>query len=155
MPGRDARVALHAGRAFRRLPRRGTDGVAMNGDMLTVEDVRVEFKDRRTARAASLIALDGVDLRVTDGEAVGIVGESGSGKSTLSRVILGLQRAQRGSVRFRGRVLDPADRAGMAILRDEVQAVFQDPFGSLDPRMTAAACVAEALEAGGGPRNRA
>jgi ABC-type microcin C transport system duplicated ATPase subunit YejF len=127
----------------------------MNGDLLDVENVRVEFEDRRGWRATPLVALDGVDLHVTDGDAVGIVGESGSGKSTLSRVILGLQRPQRGVVRFRGRVLDPADRAGMAIVRDQVQAVFQDPFGSLDPRMTAAACVTEALEAGRGPRDSA
>jgi len=119
----------------------------MSGHLLDIDGVGVEFLDRRGARRAPVVALDGVSLRVSDRDSVGIVGESGSGKSTLSRVVLGLQRPQRGVVRYRGRAIDPADRDAMATLRDQVQAVFQDPFGSLDPRMTAAASVAEALEA--------
>jgi ABC-type microcin C transport system duplicated ATPase subunit YejF len=127
----------------------------MNDDLLNLEDVRVEFPGRRVglSREAPAIALDAVDLQLRDGETVGIVGESGSGKSTLSRVILGLQRPQRGVVRFRGRPLDTRDRESLVALRREVQAVFQDPYGSLDPRMTAAACVAETLAARSGRRD--
>jgi ABC-type microcin C transport system duplicated ATPase subunit YejF len=91
-----------------------------------------------------LRAVDGVSLSVRAGETVGIVGESGSGKSTLGRAILRLQPAS-GLVRFEDRNLMPLDRAGMRPLRRQLQVVFQDPFGSLSPRMTAGEIVTEGL----------
>jgi oligopeptide transport system ATP-binding protein len=91
-----------------------------------------------------LRAVDGVSLCVRAGETVGIVGESGSGKSTLGRAVLRLQPAA-GMVRFEDRNLMPLDRAGMQPLRRQLQLVFQDPFGSLSPRMTAGEIVTEGL----------
>ena len=91
-----------------------------------------------------LRAVDDVSLSVRAGETVGIVGESGSGKSTLGRAILRLQPAS-GMVRFEDRNLMPLDRAGMRPLRRHLQLVFQDPFGSLSPRMTAGEIVTEGL----------
>jgi ABC-type glutathione transport system ATPase component len=84
---------------------------------------------------------------VAPGGRLGIVGESGSGKSTLARAILGLVRARRGTVSWQGRVIDYRDRAALRALRRDVQIVFQDPFGSLDPRMTAGEAIDEALQA--------
>jgi oligopeptide transport system ATP-binding protein len=91
-----------------------------------------------------LRAVDDVSLRVRAGETVGVVGESGSGKSTLGRAILRLQPAS-GLVRFEDRNLMPLDRRGMQPLRRHLQLVFQDPFGSLSPRMTAGEIVTEGL----------
>ncbi|MBQ0823947.1 ABC transporter ATP-binding protein [Microvirga sp. HBU67558] len=91
-----------------------------------------------------LKAVDDVSLRVRAGETVGVVGESGSGKSTLGRAILRLQPAS-GLVRFEDRNLMPLDRGGMRPLRRHLQLVFQDPFGSLSPRMTAGEIVTEGL----------
>jgi ABC-type glutathione transport system ATPase component len=108
------------------------------------------FADRRPRRA-----LDDVSLAIADGETLGVVGESGSGKSTLARAVLGLVRASAGEVLWDGRPVDPRDREGLRRFRREVQVVFQDPVGSLDPRMTAGESVAEALEALEGVRDRA
>jgi oligopeptide transport system ATP-binding protein len=91
-----------------------------------------------------LRAVDDVSLRVRAGETIGVVGESGSGKSTLGRAILRLQPAS-GLVRFEDRNLMPLDRRGMQPLRRHLQLVFQDPFGSLSPRMTAGEIVTEGL----------
>jgi ABC-type microcin C transport system duplicated ATPase subunit YejF len=91
-----------------------------------------------------LRAVDDVSLRVRTGETVGVVGESGSGKSTLGRAILRLQPAS-GLLRFEDRNLMPLDRGGMRPLRRHLQLVFQDPFGSLSPRMTAGEIVTEGL----------
>ncbi|WP_425311775.1 ABC transporter ATP-binding protein [Microvirga massiliensis] len=91
-----------------------------------------------------LRAVDGVDLHVRAGETIGVVGESGSGKSTLGRAILRLQPAS-GLIRFEDRNLMPLSRSDMRPLRRKLQIVFQDPFGSLSPRMTAGEIVTEGL----------
>jgi oligopeptide/dipeptide ABC transporter ATP-binding protein len=95
----------------------------------------------------SLQALHGVDLEMPEARSLGIVGESGCGKSTLARAVLALVPPSAGEVRWRGWRMDPSDRARMREMRHELQVVFQDPFGSLDPRMTAGDSVAEALAA--------
>jgi ABC-type microcin C transport system duplicated ATPase subunit YejF len=117
--------------------------------LLDARAIRVAFRTRPFlgARTRSSIALDGVDFSVGVGESVGLVGESGSGKSTLARVLLGLQRADAGLVRWRGTPVDLGDRRAMLAMRREMQPVFQDPVGSLDPRMTVRESIAEALEA--------
>ncbi len=91
-----------------------------------------------------LRAVDGVSLSVRAGETIGVVGESGSGKSTLGRAVLRLLPAS-GMVRFEDRNLMPLERAAMRPLRRHLQLVFQDPFGSLSPRMTAGEIVTEGL----------
>ena len=122
----------------------------MNVPLLEVRGLSVDYRARRSvpwSRARAIHALQQVDLELHEGRSVGIVGESGSGKSTLARAILGLVRPSAGQILWRGGRVDHGDRARMRGLRRELQVVFQDPFGSLDPRMNAGASVAEALEA--------
>lgn len=88
-------------------------------------------------------ALDGVSFSLEPGRTLGLVGESGCGKSTLARTIVGLETATRGSISYRGQdVLNTRGRP-LRQLRRHIQMVFQDPYGSLDPRMTVADIVTE------------
>jgi peptide/nickel transport system ATP-binding protein len=91
-------------------------------------------------------AIDDVDLTVARGEIVGVVGESGCGKSTLARTLLRLHRPDRGSIRFAGHEIATATEAEIRPLRRQMQMVFQDPYASLDPRMTVEAILAEPLQ---------
>jgi oligopeptide/dipeptide ABC transporter ATP-binding protein len=90
-------------------------------------------------------ALDGVSVQVAEGETLGIVGESGSGKTTLARLFLLLERPTAGSVLFDGKATDTFERGDLARYRRAVQAVFQDPYSSLNPRMRVERIVAEPL----------
>lgn len=92
----------------------------------------------------ALTAVEGVDLDVPAGRAVGLVGESGSGKSTLARAVVGLIRPSRGQV-----MLDGEDVTGLRkrSVRRRVQLIFQDPYASLNPRMTVAEALGEAIRA--------
>ena len=97
---------------------------------------------------AERLAVDGVDFRVAAGRSFGIVGESGSGKSTIARVVMALAKPTAGEVRLIGRSLFALSRGELASARADFQMVFQDPYGSLDPRMTIERIVAEPLPRG-------
>ena len=88
-------------------------------------------------------ACDGVSFDLGAGETLGLVGESGCGKSTTARTILGLEQATSGEVWFEGRNLVGLDKAGMRAARREMQVIFQDPYASLNPRMTVANIISE------------
>jgi oligopeptide transport system ATP-binding protein len=97
-------------------------------------------------------AVDGVSVGVAEGQTLGIVGESGSGKTTLAKMFLLLERPTEGSLRFEGGEIQAFGRRDLARYRRSVQAVFQDPYSSLNPRMRVEHIVAEPLprENGGG-----
>ncbi len=90
-------------------------------------------------------AVDGVSLTLREGETLGVVGESGSGKTTLGMALLGLNHAQ-GAVSYGGQRIDGLSSSAMRALRKDLQIVFQDPFGSLSPRLTVGDIVAEGLD---------
>jgi oligopeptide/dipeptide ABC transporter ATP-binding protein len=90
-------------------------------------------------------AVDGVDLRIATGETLAVVGESGCGKSTLGRLVLRLIEPSAGSVRFDGCELGTLDAAALRARRRDMQIIFQDPYSSLNPRMTVGQALAEPL----------
>ncbi len=104
-------------------------------------------RERLLGPAPTLTAVDGVSLTVEAGRSLGIVGESGSGKSTLARLVMALEPPSAGRVLFLGRDLSTLSREGLRRARRDFQMVFQDPYGSLDPRQTIARIVAEPLTA--------
>ncbi len=95
-------------------------------------------------------ALRGVSLRMTRGKNLGVVGESGSGKSTLARLVMALQTPTRGSVLLRGPAQKQLGPPALRAARRDFQMVFQDPYGSLDPRQTVERIVTEPVAAQGG-----
>jgi ABC-type glutathione transport system ATPase component len=115
--------------------------------LLELRDVVKHFpvRDALGRRAGAVHAVDGVSLSVAEGEVLAIVGESGCGKSTLGRVMLRLIEPDSGSVRFAGEDLAALSPAALRARRRDMQIIFQDPFGSLDPRMTVAQAIAEPL----------
>jgi peptide/nickel transport system ATP-binding protein len=96
---------------------------------------------------AQVLALNGVSVQLAAGKSLGVVGESGSGKSTLARAVMALETPTSGSVRLLGRDLHRLPAGELRRARRDFQMVFQDPYGSLDPRQTVARIVAEPLTA--------
>jgi peptide/nickel transport system ATP-binding protein len=120
-----------------------------DGTLLQVRDLRVHFplgtRWPWMAERPVLKAVDGIDVDVVRGRTVGIVGESGCGKSTTGRAILQLIRPTAGKVLFEGQDLGRLDERGLRQVRPRMQMVFQDPYGSLNPRLTVGQMVAEPL----------
>ncbi|HET9391568.1 MAG TPA: dipeptide ABC transporter ATP-binding protein, partial [Steroidobacteraceae bacterium] len=114
---------------------------------MLVSDLQVYFtvSARPFGPQARLGAVQGVDLELRAGEALGVVGESGSGKSTLARAVLRLLRAQSGRIAWLGKEVQDLSARDLRPLRRETQIIFQDPLASLDPRMTAGESIAEPL----------
>ncbi|MFZ9709000.1 MAG: ABC transporter ATP-binding protein [Steroidobacteraceae bacterium] len=119
----------------------------MSSPLLSLRGLRVSFTvgGGWWRRARELRAVDGIDLDLAPGEALGIVGESGCGKSTLARAVLQLVPSCAGQVVWLGRPLGGLSRAELRPWRRDLQIVFQDPLASLDPRMTVLEIVAEPL----------
>ncbi len=112
--------------------------------LLSVRDLRVSFPMRGVGRSRGEIqAVAGVSFDIAAGETLGLVGESGSGKSTTARAVVGLERISDGDVRYDGRSLRSLDRREWREVRREIQMVFQDPYASLHPRMTALDAIGE------------
>lgn len=115
--------------------------------LLVVDDVVVDYTGH--SRKKTFRALKGVSLSIGEGECVGLVGESGCGKSTLGKAILGLAPVTSGRISFAGADITHARGAARRRLASNVQVVFQDPYGSLDPAMTIGDILAEPLTVSG------
>jgi peptide/nickel transport system ATP-binding protein/oligopeptide transport system ATP-binding protein len=117
--------------------------------LLEVKDLCVWFPIRGgllQRKVGDMKAVDGVSFCVEAGRTVGLVGESGSGKTTLGRAIMRLVAATSGSVHFEGKPILGLSQHAFRPLRRKMQIIFQDPFGSLNPRMTCGEIIGEALE---------
>ncbi|CAH1541202.1 murein tripeptide/oligopeptide ABC transporter ATP binding protein OppF [Vibrio owensii] len=119
--------------------------------ILDVSDLKVHFSIASKsawpwAKPSSLKAVDGVNVRLYEGETLGVVGESGCGKSTFARAIIGLVEATDGEVVWLGQDLTKMKDVQRRETRKEIQMIFQDPLASLNPRMTVGDIIAEPLE---------
>jgi peptide/nickel transport system ATP-binding protein len=143
-PGHLSACILPADRVGRVAAEAGARAVSLAGDatnhdlLLEVTDVVKHFPVKGgsfIARGKQLVrAVDGVSLQVRKGETLGLVGESGCGKSTLARLMTTLIQPTSGSIRFKGKEMTTLSRREMRPLRRQLQMVFQDPYGSLNPR---------------------
>ena len=117
--------------------------------VIQADDLTKHFRTRRgvfgSGERGVVRAVDGISFAIEQGKTLGIVGESGCGKTTTAKLALGLEEPSGGTIRFEGRDLQELDAAGRRLYRKSVQAVFQDPYASLNPRMRVAAIIAEPL----------
>jgi peptide/nickel transport system ATP-binding protein len=120
------------------------------GCLIETRKLKKHFK----TPAGELHAVDGIDLRIEGGRTLGVVGESGCGKSTLGRTMLRLVEPTSGDVLFEGRSVLGYGRRGLRAIRKSMQIIFQDPYSSIDPRLTVGEIIAEPLIASGLARRR-
>lgn len=116
--------------------------------LLTLSDVKVHFPIKRGVLQRVVDhtrAVDGVSLEIGRGETYALVGESGSGKSTLGRAVLNLEKLAGGEVHFSGARIDNLSRSDMREYRKKIQVIFQNPFSSMNPRMTVGEIIAEGM----------
>ncbi|MEM8653869.1 MAG: ABC transporter ATP-binding protein [Pseudomonadota bacterium] len=111
--------------------------------ILTVKDVQVSFPVGGLRRRDAILGVAGVSFELRRGETFALVGESGSGKTTLARAVNGLQDISQGAITFEGSRIDGLDRKSMKPIRRRMSMMFQDPVGSLSPRMTVGDLVTE------------
>ena len=126
---------------------------AVNAPLLEVEDLVKDYplpREKLFEAPGKVRALQGVSFTIEAGRSLGVVGESGSGKSTLARLVMALDQPTAGRVRLLGRDLHALPREELRVARRDFQMVFQDPYGSLDPRQTVERIVCEPLAAQGG-----
>lgn len=124
------------------------ESAANNNVILRVQGLKKYFPVQRgfLQRVVGWIkAVDGVDLELSAARTLGLVGESGCGKSTLARLILKLTEPDSGKIFFKGEDITDLSRVEMKPFRRRLQIIFQDPFGSLNPRMTVGQCIEEGL----------
>jgi oligopeptide transport system ATP-binding protein len=119
--------------------------------LLTIDDLKVHFPIAAKsmlpwAKPLQLKAVDGVSIRLYEGETLGVVGESGCGKSTFARAIISLVKATSGSIMWLGQDLTELDSKALREKRQEIQMIFQDPLASLNPRMTIGDIISEPLK---------
>jgi ABC-type oligopeptide transport system ATPase subunit len=125
----------------------------MSAPLLQVDQLVREYampREKLFGPVPKVHALNGVSFTIQAGRSMGIVGESGSGKSTLARLVMALDKPTSGSVKLLGRDLHALRREELRQARRDIQMVFQDPYGSLDPRQTVERIVTEPLVAQGG-----
>ena len=121
----------------------------MTQALLQVENLTKHFPVRKgvfSRVVGAVRAVDGVSFSIAEGETLSLVGESGSGKTTAGRSLLRLIEPTDGRVVFAGQDVTEADRAALRALRKDMQIIFQDPYGSLNPRMTVYGMLAEILK---------
>ena len=120
--------------------------------LISVRDLSVTYTLKRSLFGKPLQTLKGVDgisFDIMEGETLGLVGESGCGKSTLGRALLHLIEHSSGTITYRGRSLDALSRSEIRALRPKLQIIFQDPYSSLNPRITVGEAIAEPLRVHG------
>ena len=118
-----------------------------------MEQVSLEVKNLKkyfNTPTGLLHAVDNVNFRIYEGKTLGVVGESGCGKSTLGRVILHLLDSTDGQILFEGEDVTHVDKAKLRALREKMQIIFQDPYSSLNPRMSVSEIIMEPLQLKGG-----
>jgi oligopeptide transport system ATP-binding protein len=129
------------------------NGASQDGMLLSVQDLEKHFPVRKgliiERTVGHVKAVDGVSFSIPAGKTLGLVGESGSGKSTTGYCILQLTKPTSGSIRFDGKELTKLSGEQLRRVRQDMQIVFQDPYSSLDPRMTVGNIVSEPLEVHG------
>jgi peptide/nickel transport system ATP-binding protein len=117
--------------------------------IMDVEDLKMHFPVTRgilRRKVADIKAVDGVDFSIKKGETLGLVGESGSGKTTIGRCIMRLYRPTSGRILFEGKNISALPESRLRPIRSRMSLIFQDPYGSLDPRQSAGSIVGEPLK---------